>query len=104
MRFPQFITIQRIREYIITGRTDNLKILPPRGKDFQIISPASDYVFSYSLNGDELWKSHYPGGYSVVPRPVFSGNMVFVSSGYDRPTLYAINTDGKGDVTSTKVV
>ena len=79
-------------------------LVVPRGKDFQIISPASDYVFSYSLNGDELWKSHYPGGYSVVPRPVFSSNMVFVSSGYDRPTLYAINTDGRGDVTSTKVV
>ena len=30
--------------------------------------------------------------------------MVFVSSGYDRPTLYAIKTDGAGDVTRTKVV
>ena len=79
-------------------------LVVPKGDDFQIISPASDYVFSYSLNGDELWKSHYPGGYSVVPRPVFSSNMVFVSSGYDRPTLYAIKTDGTGDVTHTKVV
>ena len=79
-------------------------LVVPRGDDFQIISPASDYVFSYSLNGDELWKSHYPGGYSVVPRPVFRSNMVFVSSGYDRPTLYAIKTDGAGDVTRTKVV
>ena len=51
-----------------------------------------------------MWKSHYPGGYSVVPRPVFRSNMVFVSSGYDRPTLYAIKTDGAGDVTRTKVV
>ena len=29
-------------------------LVVPRGEDFQIISPASDYVFSYSLNGDEL--------------------------------------------------
>ncbi|MEC8420590.1 MAG: PQQ-binding-like beta-propeller repeat protein [Verrucomicrobiota bacterium] len=79
-------------------------LVVPRGEDFQIISPASDYVFSYSLNGNELWKSHYPGGYSVVPRPVFSSNMIFVSSGYDLPTLYAIKTDGTGDVTGTKVV
>ena len=79
-------------------------LVVPRGNDYQIISPASDYVFSYALNGEELWKSHYPGGYSVVPRPVFRSNMVFVSSGYDRPTLYAIKTDGEGDVTRTKVV
>ena len=42
-------------------------------------------------------------GYSVVPRPVFHDNLVYISSGYDRPTLYAIKTDGSGDVTRTKV-
>ena len=56
----------------------------------QIVSPASDYVFSYDLMGRQLWKSKYPGGYSVVPRPVYGEGMVFVSSGYDRPTTYAI--------------
>ena len=29
-------------------------LVVPRGNDYQIISPASDYVFSYALNGEEL--------------------------------------------------
>ena len=79
-------------------------LIVSRGKSKQIISPASDFVFSYSLEGRELWKSKYPGGYSVVPRPVAYKDLVFVSSGYDRPTLYAIKTDGSGDVTDSKIV
>ena len=77
-------------------------VISHKGKE-QIISPASDYVFSYDLKGNQLWKSHYPGGYSVVPRPVFGDEMIYVSSGYDRPTLYAVKVDGEGDVTKTHV-
>ena len=73
------------------------------GDEEQIISPASDYVFSYDLMGKQLWKAHYSGGYSVVPRPVYGKGMVYVSSGYDRPTLYAVKVDGRGDVTDTHV-
>ena len=75
-----------------------------RNGKYQIISPASDFVFSYDLKGNQLWKSHYPGGYSVVPRPIYGDEMIYVSSGYDRPTLYAVKVDGKGDVTDTHVV
>lgn len=77
-------------------------VISHKGKE-QIISPASDYVFSYDLKGNQLWKSHYPGGYSVVPRPVYGDGMIYVSSGYDRPTLYAVKVDGEGDVTKTHV-
>ena len=95
-----------------TTRTSNTKknfsfctpLVVPRESGLQIISPASDFVFSYSLQGEEIWKFNYPGGYSVVPRPVFADGTVFVSSGYDRPTLYAIKTDGVGDVTDSKLV
>ena len=41
----------------------------------QIVSPASDYVFAYDLEGRQIWKSKYPGGYSVVPRPVYGDGM-----------------------------
>ena len=75
-----------------------------RNGKYQIISPASDFVFSYDLKGNQLWKSHYPGGYSVVPRPIYEDEMIYVSSGYDRPPLYAVRVDGKGDVTDTHVV
>ena len=99
-----------------TGRSDGkpIEIAKPR-KNFsfctplviesedrvQIVSPASDYVFAYDLEGRQIWKSKYPGGYSVVPRPVYGDGMVFVSSGYDRPSTYAIKVNGTGDVTKT---
>ena len=92
-------------------RTSNAKknfsfctpLVIPSGQSFQIISPASDWCFSYDLNGREIWKSNYRGGYSVVPRPVHHQDLVYVSSGYDHPTLYAIATDGVGEVTKKKV-
>lgn len=70
----------------------------------RIISPASDYVFAYDTSGKQLWKFYYPGGYSVVPRPVYSDGIIYVSSGYDSPTLYAIKSDGEGDVTTKNLV
>ena len=70
----------------------------------QIISPASDYVFSYDLRGNPLWKLHYPDGYSVVPRPVFANGLVYVCSGFNQPILHAIRPTGKGDVTKTQLV
>jgi outer membrane protein assembly factor BamB len=72
--------------------------------EVQIISPASDYVFAYDLEGNQLWKFNYPNGYSVVPRPVFDQGMVYVSSGFDSPTLYAIKCGGRGDITKNNLV
>ena len=70
----------------------------------RIISPASDYVFAYDTSGKQVWKFSYPGGYSVVPRPVYNDGIIYVSSGYDSPTLYAIKSDGEGDVTTKNLV
>jgi outer membrane protein assembly factor BamB len=68
----------------------------------QIVSPGPGAVFSYDLDGRELWRVRY-NGYSVIPRPVFDGERVFVSSSYDNPVVFAIRPDGKGDVTDTHV-
>lgn len=69
----------------------------------QIISPGSDAVVAYdAANGSELWRAKYDG-YSVIPRPVFGHDMVFLSSGYDSPKLCAIKVDGKGDVTKSHI-
>ncbi len=72
----------------------------------QVVSPGSDAVVAYDpQNGHEIWKVTYPGGYSVVPRPVFGLNLLFVCTGYDAPMLLAIRPDGaSGDVTETHVV
>ena len=68
------------------------------GRAQAIISPASDYAFAYDLSGRQLWKFHYPGGYSVVPRPIYAHGLVYICSGYDRPILLPCDPP-KGDVT-----
>jgi outer membrane protein assembly factor BamB len=70
----------------------------------QVVCPGSDAVFSYDpQTGQEIWRVDYPDGYSVTPRPVFGAGLVFVSSGYDKPVLYAIDPTGKGNITATHV-
>lgn len=70
----------------------------------EVISPGADEVISYEVKtGKPLWRVRYKGGYSVVPRPVFAKGLVFLSSGYDSPTLYAIRPDGEGDITESHV-
>lgn len=70
----------------------------------QAVCPGSDAVFAYDpADGSEIWRMNYPGGYSVTPRPVYGAGLVYVSSGYDRPVLYAIDPRGRGDVTETHV-
>lgn len=69
----------------------------------QVISPGSDMVGGYDLKtGKEIWRVTYDG-YSVIPRPVYAHGLVFISTGYDSPTVMAIRPTGKGDVTKTHV-
>jgi outer membrane protein assembly factor BamB len=72
----------------------------------QVISPGSGYVAAYDpKDGHEIWRVNYGEGYSVVPRPVFAHSMLFVTSGFERPVLYAIRPAGAtGDVTEKNVV
>lgn len=68
----------------------------------QVVSPTSGGVIAYDpQSGKEIWRFRYPEGYSVVPRPVFGHGLVYVSSAFDRPVVYAIRPDGHGDVTDT---
>lgn len=71
----------------------------------QIISPGSGFVGGYDVkDGRELWRSGYGEGYSVVPRPVFAHGLLFVSSSFDAPVLYALKPAGaSGDVTAANV-
>jgi len=74
------------------------------GKTTQVVIPGSGIVNSLDpATGRVLWSAKYPGGYSVVPRPVYGHGMVFLSSGFDKPVLLAIRVDGKGDVTETHI-
>jgi outer membrane protein assembly factor BamB len=71
----------------------------------QLISPFSGFVAGYEpKTGKEIWRSSYGEGYSVIPRPVFAHGLLFVSSGYDHPVIYAVDPKGaKGDVTDSAI-
>ena len=75
------------------------------GGKTQIISPGSGFVGGYDVqDGRELWRVCYGEGYSVIPRPVFAHGLLFVSSSFDAPVLYAIKPDGAaGDASATHV-
>lgn len=69
----------------------------------QVISPGAGVVNSLDpATGKEIWHVNYDG-YSVIPRPVFGHGLVFMSTGYDSPSILAIRPDGQGDVTDTHV-
>jgi outer membrane protein assembly factor BamB len=69
----------------------------------QVVCPFSHGVAAYDpMDGAEIWRVQ-TDGYSVIPRPVFGHGLVYLSSGYDRPTLLAIRPDGKGDVTDSHI-
>jgi len=52
-------------------------------------------------SGRELWEVSYGQGFSNVPAPVFGHGMVYVTTGFQAPSLLAVRTDGQGDVTRT---
>jgi outer membrane protein assembly factor BamB len=69
----------------------------------QLVSPAAKAVIAYDpTNGKELWKVLHRG-WSIAPRPIFGHGMVFVIMDHDRPELWAIKPNGKGDVTESHI-
>lgn len=71
----------------------------------QAIIPGSGFVGAYNpQDGKEIWRVRYGEGYSVVPRPVFANGLLFVATGFERPTLLAIDPKGAtGDATDKHV-
>jgi outer membrane protein assembly factor BamB len=70
----------------------------------QIVSVGAFNTVAYDpQNGREIWRVHYEEGFSNVPRPVFGQGLVFVSTGFNQPSLLAVRPDGRGDVTRTHV-
>ncbi len=69
----------------------------------QLLSTAADNLYAYDpATGRELWAVRYKG-FSNVPRPVFGHDLVYISTGYMKPQLWAIRPDGQGDVSQSHV-
>ena len=71
----------------------------------QVISPGAFQSIAYEpRTGKEIWRVKYAEGFSNVPRPVYGHGLVFICTGFQEPSLLAVQPDGRGDVTKTKVV
>lgn len=71
------------------------------GGKTQVVSPATDQVVSYDpATGKEQWVVRY-SGFSVIPRPVYSHGLLFLSTSYMSPKMLAIQPGGEGDVTKS---
>jgi outer membrane protein assembly factor BamB len=77
-------------------------VIKVNGKQ-QIVTPGVDAVSSLDpATGKEIWRVEYTG-YSVVPRPVFGNDLLYICTGFNTPSCLAIRPDGAGDVTKTHV-
>jgi len=73
------------------------------GDQQQVITPGSNVVNALEpRTGKEIWRVRYDG-YSVIPKPLFGHGMIYVCTGYDKPTLIAIRAGAQGDATDTHV-
>ena len=70
-----------------------------------VISPAANWVYGYDArDGKEIWKAGYGQlGFSTVPRPVISGDTVYIATSYMQSRLLAVKFTGEGDVTETHI-
>jgi outer membrane protein assembly factor BamB len=69
----------------------------------QVVSAGSGAVYGYDpANGRVIWGVGYGSGFSVVPQPVHVDGLVYVCTGFMRPSLLAIRPAGaRGDVTQS---
>ena len=75
-----------------------------RGRE-QIVCVAAQWVTAlHPDTGAELWRLRHGTGFSVVPRPVHGNGRLYFCTGYGKPQLWAVRTDGDGDVTQSHVV
>ena len=81
----------------------SMPLLVPRGTGRALVSPGAQAVYAYDpVTGKELWQVRH-GGFSCAPRPVCGHGLVFFVSDHDHPELWAVRSDGTGDVTDSHV-
>jgi outer membrane protein assembly factor BamB len=69
----------------------------------QMLSAGAKAAYAYDpRTGDELWRVQYPD-YSTAPRPLFDGQFAFFVTGLSKNEMWAVKTDGEGDVTDSKI-
>jgi len=68
-----------------------------------MLSGGAKAAYGYNpRTGEELWRVQYPD-WSAAPRPLFDKGLAFFVTGLAKREMWAVKTDGKGDVTDTHV-
>lgn len=77
-----------------------IAVTDKRGRD-QLICLGAHWIIAYDPpSGDEIWKFKHGDGFSIVPRPVCDGSVVYFSTGYGKPNMFAVGIEGDGDVSN----
>jgi outer membrane protein assembly factor BamB len=70
----------------------------------QLLSTGAKAAYGYDpRTGRELWRVQYQD-WSVAPRPLFEKGIAFLVTGLMKKEMWAVKTDGQGDVTDSAVV
>jgi outer membrane protein assembly factor BamB len=70
----------------------------------QMLSAGAKAAYGYDpLTGRELWRVQYPD-WSVAPRPLMHQELALFVTGLSKTELWAVKTDGEGDVTDRAAV
>lgn len=74
------------------------------GGKLQMLSAGAKAAYAYDpRDGKELWRVQYPESWSASPMPSFSNGLAIFVTGFGKTELYAVKTDGQGDVTDTHI-
>jgi outer membrane protein assembly factor BamB len=69
-----------------------------------MLSAGAKAAYGYDpRTGHELWRVHH-NDYSAAPRPLFDRGVAYFVPGFTTRELWAVKTDGQGDVTDTAVL
>jgi outer membrane protein assembly factor BamB len=78
-------------------------IINVNGKDL-LISPGAKAAWAYEpLTGKPVWQFRYQN-HSSASRSLFVEDRLYLNSGYSVAELFAVNPDGKGDITETNQI
>ncbi|MGI6457233.1 MAG: PQQ-binding-like beta-propeller repeat protein [bacterium] len=76
-------------------------IIIDTGTEEQLITCSEPWVIAYNpATGEELWKADLMGT-DLAPSPIYANGLVIVTQ--PNQTIYALRTDGRGDVTDSHV-
>ncbi len=70
----------------------------------QLISPTSKATIAYRPDtGEEIWRVLYDQ-FSATGQPLFDGQRVYISTGFGKSHLIAVDPRGNGDITDTHLL